>query len=77
MNQQVKQNQIGEMIVLITQLKETKVSSDPREKENKNADMKYELTFRKRDELELLWQACLKHMKKHIIPQRKKNILNS
>jgi hypothetical protein len=77
MNQQVKQNQIGEMIVLITQLKETKVSSDPREKENKNADMKYELTFRKRDELELLWQACLKHMKKHIISQRKKNILNS
>jgi hypothetical protein len=66
MNQQVKQNQIGEMIVLITQLKETKVSSDPREKENKNADMKYELTFRKRDELELLWQACIKHMKKHI-----------
>ena len=36
------------------------MSSDPREKENKNADMKYELTFRKRDELELLWQALYK-----------------
>ncbi len=40
------------MIVLITESKETKVSSDPREKENKNAGMKYELTFRKHDELE-------------------------
>jgi hypothetical protein len=28
-----------------------------REKENKNAEMKYELTFRKCDELKLLWQA--------------------
>jgi hypothetical protein len=30
------------------------VSSDPRENENKNADIKYELTFIKRDESELL-----------------------
>jgi hypothetical protein len=54
------------------------VSSDPREKENKNADMKYELTFRKRDKLEQLWQALYKSaLKMHVIPQRKKNILNS
>ena len=44
------------MIVVITQLKEKKMSSDPREKENENADMKYELTIRK-DELKLFWQA--------------------
>jgi hypothetical protein len=50
------------MIVLITELKETKVSSDPREKENKNADMKYELTFRKYDESEQLWQALYKRI---------------
>jgi hypothetical protein len=44
------------MIVVITQLKEKKMSSDPRGKENENADMKYELTIRK-DELKLFWQA--------------------
>ena len=47
------------MIVVITQLKEKKMSSDPKEKEDKNADMKYELTIRK-DELKLLWQSLYK-----------------
>jgi hypothetical protein len=47
------------MIVVITQLKEKKMSSDPREKEDENADMKYELTIRK-DELKLLRQALYK-----------------
>jgi hypothetical protein len=61
------------MIVLITESKETKVSSDPREKENKNADMKYELTFRKHDELELLWQALYKaHEKAHNTTEKEK-----
>ena len=44
------------MIVVITQMKEKKMSSDPREKEDEKADLKYELTLRK-DELKLLWQA--------------------
>ena len=44
------------MIVVITQMKEKKMSSDPREKDDEKADMKYELTIRK-DELKLLWQA--------------------
>jgi hypothetical protein len=44
------------------------VRSDPRENENKNADMKYELTFIKRDESELLWQVLyIKRMKMHVI----------
>ncbi|MFZ0697683.1 MAG: hypothetical protein WAM88_11155 [Nitrososphaeraceae archaeon] len=44
------------MIVVITQMKEKKMSSDPREKEDEKADLKYELTLRK-NELKLLWQA--------------------
>lgn len=61
------------MIVLITESKETKVRSDPSEKENKNAEMKYELTFRKCDELKLLWQALYKAaLKMHVIPEKEK-----
>jgi hypothetical protein len=49
------------------------MSNDPREKENKNADMKYELTFRKRDELELLWQALYKaHENAHNTSEKEK-----
>ena len=37
------------MIVVITQMKEKKMSSDPREKEDEKADLKYELTLRKNE----------------------------
>jgi hypothetical protein len=40
------------MIVVITQLREKKVISDPTEKEDKSA----ELTIKNRDELELLFK---------------------
>jgi hypothetical protein len=46
----------GEIIVIITQLKEKKMSSNPTEKEDKSV----ELTIKNRDELELLWQALYK-----------------
>jgi hypothetical protein len=36
------------MIVVITQMKEKKMSSDPREKDDEKADMKYELTIRRK-----------------------------
>ena len=64
------------MIVVITQMKEKKMSSDPREKEDEKADLKYELTLRK-NELKYFGRHCIIHMKIRMIQQRKKNILSS